>query len=152
MQEYSLSRFINRQAAVFDGALSELKNGKKIGHWMWYVLPQLRGLGRSRKSYVFGLRDADEARAYLSHALLGPRLIACFEALLSHKNKTAEEILGETDAQKLFSCATLFSLISEEGSVFHKALEQFYGGRQDPLTAGLVFGKIIDATHLKYIN
>lgn len=152
MQGRSLSRFIERQDAVFDEALSELKAGKKVGHWMWYVLPQLRGLGRSRKSYVYGLKDADEARAYLSHALLGPRLIACFEALLSHKDKTAEEILGEVDAQKLFSSATLFSLISEEGSVFHKTLEQFYDGRQDPLTAGLVSGKIIDATFLKYIN
>ena len=96
---------------------------------MWFILPQLRGLARSRTAFVYGIENIDEARAYLAHPILGPRLIDCFTAILSHKGRNIEDIMGDADAVKLRSCATLFSEISKEDSVFHKVLAEFYDGR-----------------------
>ena len=118
---------------------------------MWFILPQLRGLARSRTAFVYGIENIDEARAYLAHPILGPRLIDCFTAILSHKGRNIEDIMGDADAVKLRSCATLFSEISKEDSVFHKVLAEFYDGRADNFTLCIISGKIIDATHLKFM-
>jgi len=135
---------------MYDIALEEITLGKKQSHWMWYVFPQIRGLAKSRKAFVFGIADINEAADYLAHPILGPRLIACCKAILKHKNKSAQEILGGLDAMKLRSCMTLFAMTSEEVSVFHKVLQQFFGDEADPLTVELVTGQIIDGTPLKY--
>lgn len=147
-----LELFVRWQGAEEKWAriLAELTAGKKETHWMWYVFPQMRGLARSRKAFVFGIVDIEEARAYLAHPLLGSRLRVCSEKLLAHTNKTAVEIFGELDAMKLRSCMTLFAAASEECSVFHKVLQQFFGGKKDPLTEGLLSGRVVDVTPLKY--
>ena len=143
--------FIKRYPpTTFLRVLGELRRGKKETCWMWFVFPQLRGLARSRKAFVFGLSGEEQARAFLNHPLLGERLKACTETLLCHTDKTAEEIFGEGDALKLFSSMTLFAELSEENSVFHQVLDRFFGGERDRATLGLLSGKVLDATILKY--
>ena len=144
-------RFLKCQERIYDVALQELKEGRKCTHLIGYIFPQIRGLAKSRKSFVFGIINVDYAKEYLDHPLLGPRLIASCEAILTHKGKSAEEILGDADALKLQSCATLFSLVSKENSVFHQVLEQFYEGECDPVTLGLASGRILDFTYRKYL-
>lgn len=141
MTDNELNRFLQAQdrpgfggMTVYERALQELKNGKKRTHWMWFILPQLRGLGRSQTAFFYGISDIQEAREYLAHPILGQRLRDCCQALLTHKDKTAVEVLGDIDGHKLRSCATLFACLSEENSVFHRILEQFYGGSSDPKT------------------
>ena len=149
--EGSLARYLKRYpVATFLRVLSELRRGKKETCWMWYVFPQLRGLARSRKAFVFGITGEAEARQYLAHPILGERLKACCETLLKNTDKTAEEIFGENDAKKLFYSMTLFAWISEENSVFHKVLDRYFEGERDRVTLGLLSGKILDATVLKY--
>lgn len=149
--EGSLVRYLKRYPVVtFLRVLSELRRGKKETCWMWYVFPQLRGLARSRKTFVFGITGEEEARQYLNHPILGERLKACCETLLKNTDKTAEEIFGENDAKKLFASMTLFAWISEENSVFHKVLDRYFEGERDRVTLGLLSGKILDATVLKY--
>ena len=148
----SLYRFLKRQETMYGIALRELNMGKKMSHWMWYIFPQIRGLAKSRKAFVFGIKDINEAKAYLAHPLLGPRLIDCCKAILKHKNKTAKEILGNIDAVKLRSSMTLFAAVSEENSLFHKVLEFFYDGETDPLTEGFISGRMLDTTPLKYLS
>lgn len=134
----SLQRFLNAQEGMYPVALGELLAGKKRSHWIWYIFPQLRGLGVSENSSYYGISGQEEARAYLTHPVLGQRLIACCEAMLGHREKTARQILGKTDAQKLRSSMTLFAYISETGSVFHKVLEQFYLESADLVTVRLL--------------
>lgn len=138
---YNLNRFIIRQERIYSTALSELVAGKKESCWMWYIFPQLRALGKSRKSYVFGLTDPREAAAYLAHPVLGPRLLECCNVLLSHKDKSALEILGEIDCIKLQSSMTLFSLISWNDSIFHEVLLRFFDGEPDILTLNILYYK-----------
>ena len=133
-----LDRFLEAQEHMYDIALKEIKNGEKESHWMWYIFPQLRGLGKSNMSYVYGINGIDEAKAYLNHPILSKRLIEITEALLEHRNKPAYKILGDIDDMKLQSCMTLFSLISESGSVFHQALDCFFDGELDYNTVELV--------------
>jgi len=128
---HGLSRFVRAQANDYDRALSELRSGRKRSHWMWYVFPQLDGLGSSPTSKRFAIRSLDEARAYLEHPLLGPRLLECAEAVLRVEGRSAGEIFGSPDDLKLRSCATLFACVSPAGSVFHRLLARYYGGRQD---------------------
>lgn len=143
--------FIKRYpSTTFLRVLGELRRGKKETCWMWFVFPQLRGLARSRKAFVFGLSGEEQARAFLNHPILGERLKACTETLLCHTDKTAEEIFGENDAKKLFSSITLFAEISEENSVFHRVLDRFFSGERDRATLGLLSGKVLDATVLRY--
>jgi uncharacterized protein (DUF1810 family) len=101
---------------------------------MWYVFPQIDGLGFSAMSQRYAIKDLDEARAYLSHPILGPRLLTCAESLLSLKNKSADEIFGYPDTMKLRSCATLFATVSPSGSVFHQLLNKYFQGEPDPAT------------------
>ncbi len=134
----SLERFINAQEHTYATALKEIKNGKKRTHWMWYIFPQLRGLGESEMSYVYGINGLEEAKAYLEHPILSTRLIEISEALLEHKDKYVYEILGDIDDMKLHSSMTLFAHISNNDSVFHKVLDSFYDGEMDKVTLDLL--------------
>lgn len=135
---YDLSRFVEAQAKDYQAALAELHAGEKRTHWMWYVFPQIAGLGHSPMSARYAIQNADEARAYLSHPTLGPRLVQCAETVLSAENRTATQIMGSPDDLKLRSCATLFDFVSEEGSAFKRILDKYYGGERDPRTLELL--------------
>lgn len=134
----SLDRFLEAQEHKYDKALKEIQNGKKRTHWMWYIFPQLRGLGRSQMAHTYGINGIEEAKNYLAHPILSARLIEITEALLAHKDKSAHKIFGDIDDMKLQSCMTLFSLISENDSVFHQVLDCFYDGKMDKYTIALI--------------
>lgn len=133
-----LDRFINAQEHTYEVALAEIKNGQKETHWMWYIFPQLRGLGFSKMAYTYGIVDLNEAKSYLSHQILSERLIQITQALLNLNENDPKVVFGDIDALKLKSSMTLFSLISEEDSVFHKSLEKFFGGSLDSNTLKLL--------------
>ncbi len=135
---YELSRFVRAQKHVYADALSEITNGRKRTHWMWFVFPQLAGLGVSATSKRYAIATVDEARAYLDHPILGPRLLECSESLLRVEGRSATAILGTPDDLKLRSCATLFASVSPPGSVFDRVLEKYYGGARDPKTLRLL--------------
>lgn len=131
-----LRRFVEAQAPVYETALSELKAGHKQTHWMWFVLPQLKALGRSSMAQYYGLHDMTEARSYWAHPILGPRLKQCVTAVLSVPARTAHDIFGSPDDLKFCSCLTLFELVASE-PCFAEALERFYAGRRDAATLTL---------------
>lgn len=134
----NLHRFIDAQEDVFDGALGEIRAGSKRGHWMWFVFPQLAGLGRSPTAQFYAISSLDEARSYLAHPLLGPRLKQSVEVLLSWAGKRApEDIFGRTDAVKLKSSLTLFDAV-EPASVFRQGLASFFEGEVDERTLALL--------------
>ncbi|MGN8259328.1 DUF1810 domain-containing protein [Pseudomonas sp. SMSB3] len=135
---HPLQRFIDAQNPVYDHVLQELQAGRKRSHWMWYVFPQLKGLGHSAMAVRYGLEGAEEARAYLDHPVLGPRLRTCVGALLEHSGKTAKQILGSPDDLKLRSCLTLFGQVAPEDPLFQLALMQFYDGEPDRLTCAIL--------------
>jgi uncharacterized protein (DUF1810 family) len=135
---YDLERFVRAQAGTYEQALSELTRGRKQSHWMWFVFPQIAGLGISDMSRRYAIVDPGEARAYLAHAVLGPRLQACFEATLGVNGRTAHEIFGSPDDMKLRSSATLFAAASEAGSIFQQVLDKYFGGRPDMETQRLM--------------
>ena len=137
MEINSLDRFVEAQEHMYEIALEEIKNGEKQSHWMWYIFPQIRGLGMSSMAHIYGIAGLDEAKAYLDHPTLSVRLFEISEALLKHKKKKPEAIFGYTDAMKLRSSMTLFTLVSEDDSVFHKVLQAFYNGEMDELTIKL---------------
>jgi uncharacterized protein (DUF1810 family) len=128
---YSLQRFVDAQRDMYDRALTEIRNGHKTSHWMWFVFPQMIGLGSSPMARRFGISGTGEARAYLAHPVLGARLRDCAQALLEHNGKSAHEILGSPDDLKLRSSATLFADVSQPGSVFHQLLDRFFDGQPD---------------------
>lgn len=129
-----LQRFIDAQEPVYDDALSELKAGRKRLHWMWFIFPQLSGLGQSKTAKFYAINGIEEAKAYLDHPVLGGRLLECMETLLIHKDKAAYEILGYIDKKKLRSCATLFASATENNDAFLKVLEMFFDGNKCQLT------------------
>ncbi|MGE8322020.1 MAG: DUF1810 domain-containing protein [Pseudomonas sp.] len=132
--DFDLERFVEAQNRVYDQVMQELQAGRKRSHWMWYVFPQLDGLGHSAMAERYALAGIEEARAYLAHPLLGPRLQACVTALLQHNDKSAKEIFGSPDCLKLRSCLTLFARAAPGNPLFPRVLAQFYGGEPDPLT------------------
>ncbi len=134
----SLDRFLEAQERMYEVALKEIRNGRKRSHWMWYVFPQLRGLGRSQMAYTYGIKGIEEAKAYLEHPVLSARLIEITEALLTHKGKDIYDIMGDIDDMKLHSSMTLFALTSNENSVFHQVLDCFYDGEMDKYTLSLI--------------
>ena len=136
--KYSLSRYVDAQSNVYNSALDELKRGNKTGHWMWFVFPQIRGLGSSPTSEYYGIQDCEEAKKYLSDPVLGKRLIECANALLSISGITAEKIFGYPDVLKLKSSMTLFDTISDGNSVFLQVLEKYYQGQRDDKTLKLL--------------
>lgn len=136
----SLRRFVEAQRDhdSYAKALDELTRGRKWGHWIWYVLPQLRGLGRSWTADHYGIAGIAEARAYADHPVLGPRLVACVSAILAHRDTPVRDILGSLDAMKFRSCVTLFSVAAPEVPVFTEALDVFFMSEPDPLTLELL--------------
>lgn len=135
---HDLSRFAQAQADVYELALAELKSGQKRSHWMWFIFPQIDGLGSSPTARRYAIRNLAEAKSYLAHPVLGPRLLASAAALLEIKGRSAREILGSPDDLKLRSCATLFAQISPSDSVFHRLLDQYFQGQPDRKTLELL--------------
>jgi uncharacterized protein (DUF1810 family) len=131
---FQLNRFLEAQADDFDQALAELKGGRKRTHWMWYVFPQIEGLGSSPMARRYAIQSFAEAKAYLAHPELGPRLLACAEAVMGIDGKSANDILGSPDDLKLCSSATLFAAVSQSGSVFGRLLDKYFGGIEDEQT------------------
>lgn len=132
-----LDRFLKAQENSFERALSEIENGKKVTHWMWYIFPQIKGLGKSYNSLYYGIDSKMEASIYLSHEVLGPNLQICVEALLTHADRTAHEMLGWGDSMKLKSSMTLFNEVSNE-ACFEKLLGTFFNGEKCERTLELV--------------
>ena len=130
----ALGRFVRAQQGDYERALSEIRKGRKQSHWMWYIFPQIEGLGFSAMSQRYAIKSSAEAMAYLGHAVLGPRLRACVEELLRLEDRSANEIFGFPDDKKLRSCATLFASVSPPGSVFHRLLDKYFQGEPDPAT------------------
>jgi len=130
---YDLDRFVQAQAADYDRALSELRDGQKRSHWMWYIFPQIEGLGRSPMSLRYSIKSAAEARAYLDHPVLGPRLLECFAVVHTIVGHSAVEIFGSPDDMKLRSCATLFVSVSGEAA-FEDVLQKYFNGQHDEET------------------
>ena len=131
---FDLQRFVDAQRDSYDTALAELRAGAKRSHWMWFVFPQVAGLGRSATAQHFAISGADEARAYLAHPVLGPRLVECTQALLDLDGGDAVAVLGSVDAQKLRSSMTLFALAAPEEPVFREVLDHYFGGELDEAT------------------
>ncbi|HEX8426001.1 DUF1810 domain-containing protein [Hymenobacter sp.] len=136
--ESSLQRFVEAQETSYSTALSEVKQGRKRSHWMWYIFPQLQGLGMSSTSHYYGLRGAAEAEQYAKHPVLGPRLLTLCEALLQLKGSDATTIMGSPDDMKLKSSMTLFASLPAADPVFQRVLDKFYQGTQDPNTLRLL--------------
>lgn len=134
---YELDRFVTAQAGSYETALAEIRRGTKRSHWMWYVFPQLAGLGRSETARHFGIRSLDEARAYLEHPVLGPRLRECVAALQDLTGRTADAVFGGVDAMKLRSALTLF-IEAGAGPLFSAALGRWFDGEKDPMTLRLL--------------
>ena len=131
---YGLSRFIDAQTGTYGQALAELRAGRKASHWMWFVFPQVAGLGRSATAQRYAVSGLDEARAYLAHPVLGPRLVECAQALVDLGGTDAVAVLGPIDAQKLRSSMTLFTRADPEQPVFRAVLDRYFGGREDDAT------------------
>jgi uncharacterized protein (DUF1810 family) len=131
-----LERFVAAQdkGGAWIGAMAEIDAGRKRSHWIWFVYPQLRGLGRSHMATYYGIAGAEEARRYLAHPVLGPRLRESFARLMPHAGQRPERVLGEVDAMKLRSSATLFSALASDPQAFDSVLEVFFGGKRDPAT------------------
>ena len=135
-----LERFVRAQdeRGTYDRALSELRAGRKASHWMWFVFPQVAGLGHSPTAQAYAVADLAEARAYLAHDVLGPRLHQCCDALLGLEGVSAGQVLGGTDAMKLRSSMTLFALAAPDDLVFERVLERFFDGERDERTPALL--------------
>jgi uncharacterized protein (DUF1810 family) len=137
MPEYDLTRFIKAQEPIYDQAVEELRSGSKQSHWMWFIFPQLSGLGKSATAIRFGIQDLNHARRYLNEPVLGFRLRQCAKLMLANRDKSAYEILGSPDDLKFRSCLTLFREASEnesDRSLFTQGLVQFFDGHPDPRT------------------
>jgi len=135
---YDLNRFISAQEGVYDRALAELRGGLKRSHWMWYIFPQIEGLGNSPTTRLYSIKSLEEARQYLAHPVLGARLVECAEAVLAVQGQSASDIFGHPDDWKLQSSMTLFGLVSGPGSVFESVLDKYYQGKQDSRTLRIV--------------
>ncbi len=141
---YHLDRFVAAQdaAGTYDRAVAELRHGRKLSHWMWFVFPQVAGLGRSATAREYAISSLDEARAYLRHPVLGPRLAECARIVAATQDRTAEQIFGGLDAQKLRSSMTLFLRAAadepERSQLFQQVLSQHFGGQPDPATDQLL--------------
>ena len=131
---YNLNRFVEAQRAVYSSVIAELKRGKKTGHWIWFIFPQIAGLGGSSMSRLYSLSSIQEARAYNAHPILGQRLAECTRIVLAVRDRSVEQIFGELDALKFRSCMTLFSIADPENEIFQKAVDRCFEGLPDTLT------------------
>ncbi|HEV7350452.1 DUF1810 domain-containing protein [Telluribacter sp.] len=135
---FNLNRFLTAQKNEYSTALQEIRNGRKRSHWMWFIFPQVLGLGQTETSRYYAIRSEEEATAYLNHLVLGQRLLEISEALLSIKDKTATEVLGYPDDLKLKSSMTLFSIVSDRHSIFERVLDRYFGGEKDQKTVQIL--------------
>lgn len=135
---FELNRFIDAQDHIYDSVVSELKNGDKRGHWMWYVFPQVKGLGSTPTSVRFAISSIDEARAYLNHPILGERLKQCTQLVLSINGRTSAQIFHYPDTLKFRSCMTLFDVASESSGIFNDALKKYFDGSTDQRTIDIL--------------
>ncbi len=131
---FDLQRFVDAQEGIYDQALAELSAGLKQSHWMWFIFPQIEGLGSSAMSLRYAIKSREEARAYLEHPVLGPRLIECVEAVLQIEDRSATDMFGSPDDLKLQSSATLFAAVAGAGSVFDRLLTRLFAGARDEAT------------------
>jgi len=134
---YDLRRFVETQATTYDGALAELRRGRKASHWMWFIFPQIAGLGFSAMAQRFAIGSLAEAVAYLEHDLLGPRLLECTRLVLAASERTITDILGSPDDMKFRSCMTLFDVVSPQ-EVFAEAIAAFYPDGKDGTTLAIL--------------
>jgi uncharacterized protein (DUF1810 family) len=135
---FNLQRFVDAQNPVHDSACAELRNGRKQTHWMWFIFPQLKGLGSSAMADRFGISSREEAEAYLKHPVLGPRLIECTRLVNLVEGRSIENIFGYPDHLKFRSSMSLFQIVARENRVFKDALEKYFGGAPDPRTRDII--------------
>lgn len=135
---HNLQRFVDAQRPVISSVMAELKQGRKYGHWIWFIFPQFKGLGHSANSEFFGISSAAEAKAYLAHPVLGPRLIQCTQLVIGVQGHSAEDIFGDIDAMKFRSSITLFARTAPDRRPFLDALDKYFAGEFDPLTIELL--------------
>jgi len=138
---HDLNRFVEAQRDVYARAIDEIRGGRKRSHWMWFVFPQIAGLGVSATARRYAIQNLAEAQAYLDHPILGKRLLECAEAAVGVEERSAFEVFGSPDDMKLRSCATLFARVSPPGSVFHRLLDRYFGGEPDDKTISLLVGR-----------
>lgn len=132
--DFDLDRFVKAQQSIYDTALGELVAGRKRSHWMWFIFPQIHGLGRSDTARFYAISGRAEAQGYLAHPVLGPRLADCTNAMLGHSNLSPHDILGSPDDLKFRSSMTLFAAVADKGSSFETAIRTFYAGAYDQAT------------------
>ena len=133
MGAYNLQRFLDAQQGDYERALTEVRNGRKHSHWIWYIFPQLKGLGMSYNSQYYGISGKEEAEAYLAHPILGERLREITSAFLQLKGKTAQDVFGALDAMKVLSCMTLFNEVAPD-DLFQQVIDRYYQGKTDEMT------------------
>ena len=136
--DYNLQRFLEAQGYVYNAVLDELRAGKKSAHWMWYIFPQIKGLGHSGTAQKFAITSLEEAKAYLQHPVLGPRLRECTQLVLNMEGHSAEEIFGYPDNLKFRSCMTLFMTATTDNKVFKDALLKYFDGKPDTVTLDIL--------------
>ena len=138
MDQYNLNRFIEAQMAIYEGAMLELARGRKDSHWVWYIFPQIEGLGNSDTIKLYAIKSLEEGRAYLKHPVLGPRLIKACEILLSLKDASMDEVMGFPDDLKLLSSMTLFEALADSNSIFTKIIEFYFEDERDEISLKLI--------------
>ena len=143
MDKYNLSRFLEAQLTTYEGAMLELARGRKESHWVWYIFPQIEGLGKSDIAKLYSIKSLEEGRAYLEHPVLGQRLIEACEVLLSLKNTSIDEVMGFPDDLKLLSSMTLFELVSESNSIFTKIIKVYFDDERDKKSLGIISALIL---------
>jgi uncharacterized protein (DUF1810 family) len=136
--KFNLERFVTAQEAVVDSVLDELRAGHKVTHWMWFIFPQLRGLGKSMNADYFGISSLAEAQSYLNHPILGPRLVQCTRLTNEVQNRSAKQIFGDTDSIKFRSCMTLFSQADPTQALFIEAIDKYFAGHPDTKTVNML--------------
>ena len=138
MDQYNLNRFIDAQMAIYEGAMLELARGRKDSHWVWYIFPQIAGLGSSDTIRLYAIKSLEEGRAYLKHPVLGQRLIKACEILLSLKDASMDEVMGFPDNLKLQSSMTLFEVLSDSNSIFTNMIEFYFDDERDETSLGII--------------
>lgn len=136
--QFNLQRFLTTQQDLINSVLAELREGRKLTHWMWFIFPQMKGLGRSSDANYFGISSRAEAQSYLNHATLGPRLLECTRLVNEVQNRSIRQIFGEIDAIKFRSCMTLFLETDPNQMLFKEALEKYFSGQRDESTIDLL--------------
>ena len=136
--DITLNRFLSAQQLIYPQVLKELRNGKKTSHWMWFIFPQIEGLGHSSTAKYYSIKTIEEAKEYLTHPILGKRLLECSNIILEIQNKTADEIFGYPDTAKLKSSMTLFNFLAPDQKVFAAVLKKYFAGEQDEQTLSIL--------------